>query len=47
MSLILKDYTQMEYDEKKMCEFFLKKINFISSCARYIHDEPIYTGYIL
>jgi hemerythrin len=46
MSLTLKFYTQIEYDEKNMCELFRFFINFINSYIRYIHDKLIYTWYV-
>jgi hypothetical protein len=43
MNLNLNFYIEMKYDQKNMCDFFLKKIvNFISSCPRYNH---VHTGY--
>jgi hypothetical protein len=33
----------MERTCMNFSDFF---INFISSYARYVHDEPIYTGYV-
>jgi hypothetical protein len=30
-----------------MCEFFQIFMNFVSSCARYVHEEPMCTGYAL
>jgi hypothetical protein len=31
---------------KRICIIFLIFfVNFVSSCIRYVHDEPMYTGY--
>jgi hypothetical protein len=44
--LTVKFYIQMEYDGKNMYEFFRFFMNFISSCALYMPDEPICAGYV-
>jgi hypothetical protein len=34
----------MEKTSMIFLDFF---VNFVSSCARYVNGEPIYTGYVL
>jgi hypothetical protein len=37
----------MEYDGKNMYNFFQFFLNFVNSCTRYVHGEPMCTGYVL